>query len=134
MHGCNMQGVMGSGVAKIVKDKYPKAFEDYKNQVGFSQLGDVIYSNATDDLIIANALTQTGYGRNAQRYVSYHAVKKAFMNIAEFTAHSNSVIRHVHFPLIGAGLGGGDWAIISDIIRSELNKYEEIKYTLWIQD
>jgi len=29
VHGCNAQGVMGSGVAKIVKDQYFDAFKRY---------------------------------------------------------------------------------------------------------
>ena len=29
VHGCNAQGVMGSGVAKIIRDKYPKAYDRY---------------------------------------------------------------------------------------------------------
>lgn len=29
MHGCNCQGVMGSGVALAVKRKYPLAFDRY---------------------------------------------------------------------------------------------------------
>ena len=29
LHGCNSRGVMGSGVAFIVKNLYPKAFEEY---------------------------------------------------------------------------------------------------------
>ena len=31
VHGCNAQGVMGSGVAKAIRLKYPQVFEDYKN-------------------------------------------------------------------------------------------------------
>jgi len=32
VHGCNAQSVMGSGTAKIVKDKWPKAFQLYKQE------------------------------------------------------------------------------------------------------
>ena len=44
VHGCNAQGVMGSGVAKAIRLKYPQVFEDYKNfknQFGL-ELGDYI--------------------------------------------------------------------------------------------
>ena len=30
LHGCNGQGVMGAGVAKAIKMKYPEAFTAYK--------------------------------------------------------------------------------------------------------
>ena len=29
VHGCNAQGVMGKGVAKLVKELYPKAYNEY---------------------------------------------------------------------------------------------------------
>ena len=28
-HGCNAQGVMGSGVAKVIREKWPLAFQVY---------------------------------------------------------------------------------------------------------
>ena len=28
-HGCNCQGVMGSGVARFLRDKYPQIFPEY---------------------------------------------------------------------------------------------------------
>lgn len=33
VHGCNSRKVMGSGVALAIRQKYPKAYEDYKNEL-----------------------------------------------------------------------------------------------------
>ena len=46
-HGCNCQGKMGKGVAMGIKDKFPKAYRDYRDayvDVGLI-LGDVIVSS-----------------------------------------------------------------------------------------
>ena len=29
VHGCNAQGVMGAGVAKAIRTKYPEAYSNY---------------------------------------------------------------------------------------------------------
>ena len=50
IHGCNSKGVMGSGVAKVLREKYPRAYQDYNdvyNNYGL-ELGDVIVSVQDD--------------------------------------------------------------------------------------
>lgn len=121
VHGCNAQGVMGSGVAKVIKDKYPDCYIRYKRCVTDSSLGDVIwYSDDDEDkLIIANALTQESYGRTpGARYVDYVALHKCFYNVFNsFHCESDCV----NFPKIGAGLGGGSWEIIEQLILAARN-------------
>ena len=61
IHGCNAQGVMGSGVAKLIRDKYPSAYTDYNdvyNNKGL-ELGEIVISVQNDGKIICNAITQT---------------------------------------------------------------------------
>lgn len=60
-HGCNAQGVMGSGVAKIVKALYPEAFSEYRavNIKSGLVLGEIITVPCKNkDKIIINAITQ----------------------------------------------------------------------------
>lgn len=118
VHGCNAQGVMGSGIALEVKTRYPGAFNAYvrKHQEDGLLLGDAIpYYDPKDKFWIINAVTQDYYGRDGKRYVSYDAVAVAFKRIR---AASDKFDR-LFFPLIGAGLGGGDWNVIQAIIESE---------------
>ena len=42
----------------------------------------------------------------------------------------NAGIYEIGLPLIGAGLGGGNWNIISSIIEEELTKIKPIVFTL----
>ena len=59
IQGCNAQGVMGSGVAKVIRERWPEVFETYNlhyKTFGL-KLGDVIPVTTADGKIIAN------YGR-----------------------------------------------------------------------
>lgn len=130
VHGCNAQGVMGSGVALAIRRRYPGAFTAYSNQaerLGL-HLGDVIFHvvklghDGEPSLVVANAVTQQYYGREPDRlYLSYDALSACFQKVAAYAR------RHglpVHFPLIGCGLAGGDWAKVAPRIEAELGKLQ----------
>lgn len=139
VHGCNAQGVMGSGVALAVKTKWPGAYSVYRDHVfkvgpGHPDLlGQVVpYFDDQNSVIIANAITQLSFGKDGRRYVDYQAVQTAFNTVVEIASnHSKNV--GVHYPLIGAGLGGGDWSIISDIIEGCFSTNPELQHFLWLQ-
>jgi O-acetyl-ADP-ribose deacetylase (regulator of RNase III) len=130
LHGCNSRGVMGSGVAKTIKQLYPKAYEEYalwcskKFTLGLYQAVDC------GSKIIINAVTQQNYGKvseqtgpNPVRHVSYDAV-------ADIMKHLNIDYagRSIAMPMIGSSLGGGKWPIIESIIRSELLDVQALVY------
>lgn len=125
VHGCNAQGVMGSGVAKIVRERYYKAYKRYLAyyQSGLMEVGDCI-AVTTNGKTIINAVTQEYYGRDGNRYVSYDAVAEVMKVI------NRSKIEEVAMPMIGAGLGGGDWNVIEAIIQSELKNVQPYVYFL----
>lgn len=115
IHGCNAQGVMGSGVALAVKNKYPKAYEQYM-RVHAKQglrLAGISLSHVDKDLTVCNLVTQEFYGREGKRYTSYGAVHLGFEKLHKYYA----LERTFHFPKIGAGLGGGDWLEIARFIE-----------------
>lgn len=138
VHGCNAQGVMGSGVAKIIREKYPKAYERYRNEYEKSnslELGSIIAVPCGDRVkdpenykVIINAITQDFYGRDGRRYVSYDAVASCMQKINRlFELYG---ISKVAMPQIGAGLGMGDWNVIAAIIESELKNVKPYVYML----
>ena len=58
-HQVNCRGVMGAGLAKQVKEKYPEAYEQYKalcDQFGSSLLGHTQFVICHDGTVIANLL------------------------------------------------------------------------------
>jgi len=123
-HGCNAQGVMGSGVAAAVKAQFPEAYNVYSRYVRSSGLGKVI-SVETKGIWVANCITQEFYGRDhSKRYVSYDAVYDCFEELAN---HFKDKV--VNFPLIGGGLGNGDPDVLKYIF--ELH-FPEDNGVLWL--
>lgn len=121
VHGCNSLGVMGAGVALAVKKRYPEVFEEYTRYYtickaeGFDlPLGTTINVKVGDNKFIVNAITQASLKRGDERVVSYDAIEMAFRQVVKLA--NEEEIQRIAFPLIGAGLGGGNWNIISSII------------------
>lgn len=133
VHGCNAQGVMGSGVAKAIKEKYPEVFKGYRQQYEDTglMLGDARGYVVADGLVVWNAITQKNYGDpTSTRYVSYDAIAECFEIINRDVAVIEKMLNvepHIHIPLIGAGLGGGKWEIIEKIIEETVT----IPVTVW---
>jgi O-acetyl-ADP-ribose deacetylase (regulator of RNase III) len=119
VHGCNCFCTMGAGIAKTIKQVFPAAYQaDLATAAGDrAKLG--TYSTAQVDrtgskLTIVNAYTQYQW-RGPGPNVDYEAIRHVFRRLKqEFTGQC------IAYPAIGAGLAGGDWAIIAAIIDEEL--------------
>lgn len=128
IHGCNAQGVMNSGVAKLIREKYPTAYETYLTYKPIlkSRLGTVHFTIGDDGKAIGNAITQEYYGRDKNIvYANYNAIRDVFKYIND-TFSGDSVA----IPKIGAGLANGDWNIISKIIEEECRDVNIVVYEL----
>lgn len=140
VHGCNCLGVMGAGIALAVKNRYPAAYQAYRKQhenggAGCGlELGSIIPVQVDDAKWIINAMTQPGVGGNNEddvlgrclghRAVSYDAVTSCFEDVNVFARgieHETGECLPIVFPKIGAGLGGGNWAIIESIIDNSID-------------
>lgn len=127
IHGCNLQGVMGSGVAKHIRTKYPDVYKDYLDAFNFPQrpqLGDILITQVDKFKYIISAMTQEFYGRDGILYVQYDALREAFRRTNTFL-NSLDARLSLHFPKIGCGLAGGDWKIVSTIIEEEVPLHEK---------
>lgn len=129
-HGCNAQGVMGSGFALEIKQRFPDAYEAYYRKCAqttnrISLLGDVIPVYTTIGKIIFNCITQGNYGKDGTKYVSYDAVDTCMKYIGE-----SQPKWHIAMPKIGAGLGGGNWEVIEAIINHRLKDVDVRVYEL----
>lgn len=128
LHGCNAQGVMGSGVAKQVKHRYPEAYVDYLNLIGTGigesgeVLGKTVVTQVTSKLFIASGITQEFYGREpGVQYVSYSALYSVVSFCLAKAAYEEA---QLHIPhMIGAGLGGGDYTKIKTLLEDLSDAY-----------
>ena len=123
-HGCNIFCTMGKGIAKQIREVFPEAYSaDRRTTPGeYNKLGTVTYAEIrTHGLVVVNAYTQPEFWRvgqpRGQVFVDYDAVRMCFRKIKRNWGGTG---RRFGIPLIGAGLAGGDWSIISKIIESEM--------------
>jgi len=127
-HGCNAQGVMGSGVALAIREKWPQVFEKYKlvcdqdTQKRYL-VGCVVPVIVETDKMILNLITQEEYGKaKDHRYVSYDGLDRSFQTVAGLFNNSSDISsKELAMPKIGAGLGNGHWPIIEEIIKYRLS-------------
>lgn len=118
-HGCNCIGGYNAGIAKSIAHKWPLAqhlyYKKFKSE-GW-KLGQVQYVKISDTLFIANCATQHSYGGGAKYgkvYVDYKAMEAVFTELYHLSKSKNL---KVAIPKIGAGLAGGDWKRIEEIIN-----------------
>ena len=117
-HCCNCYCTMGSGVAPLIKAKFPEAYEvDCATKSGdITKLGTISHT-VKSPVIVVNIYGQYGYwGRKVGKMdLNYDALRSGFKLIKEkFTG------KRIGLPKLGAGLAGGDWSIIEKIIEEEL--------------
>lgn len=119
VHGCNCFCTMGAGLAKSIALVFPQALAaDLSTKKGeVAKLGNYTKADCVvgdRSVTIINAYTQFDYRGSGIR-ADYNAIREVFKKLK--AAYSG---KRFGIPLIGAGLAGGDWKIISEIISTEL--------------
>ncbi|WP_299002228.1 macro domain-containing protein [uncultured Shewanella sp.] len=119
IHGCNCFCAMGAGIAKQIRQHFPEAYiADRQTKKGdVAKLG--TYSCAKvrsrqHDFVVVNAYTQFHWSGDGVK-LDYDAVYRVFTLLKQ----DFSGLR-IGYPMIGAGLAGGDWHIIAPIIDKAL--------------
>lgn len=127
----NCRGVMGSGLAKQIRDKYVEVYGQYriicnqrvsKDLLGMCQMVAVGVGKAK---YVANLFGQDNYGIDSRK-TDYPALKKAFESLRDFGQEYDLSIA-IPFK-IGCSLAGGDWDIVYSMIESI---FEDIDVTIY---
>lgn len=133
-HSVNCMGVMGSGVAKQIKDKYPKAFKMYKqfvqdhDNMRKSLLGQVNGVHITDELFIANMFGQYNYGTDGKKYTNTEALYECFKTIRKASEKTGLP---VYLPyMVGCFRGGADWKEVEALLLTAFDGHEVTLYKL----
>jgi len=135
----NCQSVQGSGLAKIIRDKWPIVYDGYINYIQDVKfhfflphdhmykvpkwtteklLGHINIVEVNKDLYVCNLFGQDTYGREKKQYTSYEAWDKALPKLKKY---SEKVGLPVYFPyLCGCDRGGANFTIISQMILENL--------------
>lgn len=150
-HGCNAQGVMGSGVAKALRSQWPEIFEPYKRRCDLFkdnrlELVGKVVSVHVDGHVILNLITQQNYGKDGKKYASYigiaDSILASLMQYAEPTATYWSLPDHIRkaydfdnieiaIPQIGSGLGGLKWQLVEELLKEIEERYENVEFVVY---
>lgn len=127
MHQVNCQGVMGSGIAKQIRDKYSKHFIDYCCIINHSTgqhkgcLGQWFITFCEDNSAIVGLFGQYCFGTD-KRHTNYAAFAKSLSDFIQ-TLCMRKDSKLIIPKYIGCGLGGGDWSIIEQILLDVESMY-----------
>ena len=131
IQGCNSRNAMGSGLAKAIMDKWPDVKKDYherfyhNNDILF--MGENIITNVADNLYVASMITQEDFGGDGALYVNYCSIQVGLMNLMkEQERNYPQAPKVLHSPLIGCGLAGGSWNVVSKIISKTVRPDWEV--------
>jgi O-acetyl-ADP-ribose deacetylase (regulator of RNase III) len=123
VHVCNDIGGWGRGFVVAVSRRWPEPERAYRawsrghGDAPFA-LGQVQFVRVEEQLWVANLIGQHDIRpHGGTPPIRYPAVREGLARVAAFAQRHGASI---HMPRIGAGLAGGSWAEVSDIIRDEL--------------
>lgn len=136
IHGCNCQNIMGAGIALQIRKRYPQAYErdtKYFKEHVLSTPIQKFYSARTS-VLLGNFSTAQVYAPDAEHEDGpLFTIINAYTQIlpgANFELSALVVIlkkinliyagKKIGIPLIGAGIGGGDWSKILLVIKQQL--------------
>lgn len=136
IHGVNIRGVMGSGIAKTVRALYPDVYTAYRDYChsgqlqaggmfpffGHSPTGQVM------DRWILNAASQDDPGPAATYEWLQESVRKAFRFAVKSGLSGVAICR------IGAGVGGLDWVPVLSILEKLAEEFPQLTIEVWTYD
>ena len=130
-HGCNTVGVMGAGVAAIVRRKFPdthQAYWDLCSRKAFEG-GEVLVTKefvpgSEGAFYVFNMMTQVNPGADASlelvKQAAEHSVQEA-LDRGIFT---------IAIPQIGCGIGGLKWEDVEPVLRK--TERDSFEWEVWV--
>ena len=138
MHQVNCQGKMNSGVAKVIREKWPVVYQSYlkligekiyASEKGFSLLGLVQPVTVSDTQKVLNLFGQEKYGYDGKQYTSYKAIETCFRKVASYCTENG--YKTVAMPYkMSCDRGGADWDTIMNLL-TESFKNTDVTIEIW---
>ncbi len=130
-HVVNCQGVMGSGIARSIRERYPLVYENYvefyyhfRDRVDILGCGQPVYLSG--EKCVWNLFAQLNYGSNT-RDLNYGAMGKALMEMVD----ELDIDSKIGFPFkMGSDRAKGDWNIVLEMIEFYFKDHDVTIYKL----
>lgn len=132
-HQVNCQGNMNSGVAKWIRNRWPKVYSDYVEYLDtcraekLQPLGSCQFV-IVNDKRIANLFGQEFYGYDGKSYTDIEALRTALQSL-----HDSAKVwgESVALPYkIGCGRGGASWREVKSMIADIFSDTEITLYRM----
>lgn len=118
VHVCNNIGAWGAGFVLALSKRWkePEHAYRYRNDFHKYELGNVQYCAVENDIMVVNMIAQEGIGSDSEGNppIRYDALKKCLQDVNRVAQELNA---SVHGPRFGAGLAGGDWSKIENLLE-----------------
>ncbi len=129
---CNTVGVMGAGLAKQIKDRFPECVSLYESacKAGKLTVGTVLItptSMVTSPYWVVHLPTKQHW-RNDSKIEFVESGLKAL--VAELT--NRIEIATVAIPALGCGLGGLPWSQVKSVMELQLSLLDEVEFLVYL--
>lgn len=128
-HAVNCRGRMDAGIAKELREKYPKIYQDYiyflktENDLPSDALGKISITTIDTNLVVASLFTQLGVSK-VGRSTDYEALAKSLEVLNQYSVGMN---KKIYVPeKMSCVNGGADWRIV----KAMLDTYLVTGYTI----
>jgi Zn-dependent peptidase ImmA (M78 family)/O-acetyl-ADP-ribose deacetylase (regulator of RNase III) len=113
--------IWGAGFSRQVSKKWPQAQLKFKDWVlgarGEFKLGNTHVVRVDDSTTVVSLVAQHGFGPSDHPRIRYNALATSLQQVGEL---ANSAGASIHMPRIGAGLAGGSWEVVEEIVEESL--------------
>ena len=124
-HQVNCRKVMGAGVAKQLRYKWPEVYRAYMQNRQIPGKVQVVPVSA--DIAVVNLFGQVDYD-SSKRQTNYEYIYLALLDLKRW-CNCFEYTENIYFPYgMSSGLAGGDWNIISAMIESVFPNAIIVKY------
>lgn len=124
IHQTNCWNTMGTGIAKVIKEKYPQVYEADQNTArgDKSKLGTILPVWIDHNKCIINCYGQYRYGRE-KRQTNYEAYYRCLEKVKEFMI-TEKLNKLSIYKFMGCSNSGGNWNICYTMIKEVLDNSE----------
>lgn len=123
VHVCNDIGAWGKGFVLALSRRWAAPEKEYRKSFRRTMipiLGEIQLVPVADDITVVNMVAQRGIRpSNDGPPIKYPALERCLRKVAQHIKESGKPVS-IHMPRIGAGLAGGDWKKIEQIIKDQL--------------